>query len=61
MLSHRQIRVRLAAGDAPVAVKRGAVNTSIAIRISLYNWNDQVKEDEMGRAGSTNGGKDECI
>jgi hypothetical protein len=23
--------------------------------------NDQVKEDEMGRACSTNGGKDECI
>jgi hypothetical protein len=31
-----QIRVRLAAGDASVAVKRGAVNTSIACKIFLY-------------------------
>jgi hypothetical protein len=26
-----------------------------------YNENDQVKEDEMGRACSTNGGEEECI
>jgi hypothetical protein len=28
---------------------------------SKYNYNDQVKEDEMGRACSTNGGEDACI
>jgi hypothetical protein len=26
-----------------------------------YNQNDQVKEDEMGRACSTNGGEEECM
>jgi hypothetical protein len=26
-----------------------------------YNYNDQVKEDEMGRACSTNGGQEECL
>jgi hypothetical protein len=26
-----------------------------------YNWNYQVKEDEMSRACSTNGGEEECI
>jgi hypothetical protein len=25
-----------------------------------YNYNDEVKEDEMGRAYSTNGGEKEC-
>jgi hypothetical protein len=28
---------------------------------STYNYNDQVKEDEMGRACSINGGEEECI
>jgi hypothetical protein len=27
----------------------------------LLNINDQVKEDEMGRACNTNGGEDKCI
>jgi hypothetical protein len=26
-----------------------------------YNQNDQVKENEMGRTCSTNGGEEECI
>jgi hypothetical protein len=29
--------------------------------ISYANYNNQVKKDEMGRAGSTNGGEEECI
>jgi hypothetical protein len=28
---------------------------------SIYNYNVQVKEDEMRRACSTNGGEEECI
>jgi hypothetical protein len=28
---------------------------------SKYNYNGQVKEDEMDRACSTNGGEEECI
>jgi hypothetical protein len=26
-----------------------------------YNYNDQVKEDEMRRVSSTNGGEEECV
>jgi hypothetical protein len=26
-----------------------------------YNYNDQIKEDEMGRACTTHGGEQECI
>jgi hypothetical protein len=26
-----------------------------------YNWNDQIKEDEMDRVCSTHGGGEECI
>jgi hypothetical protein len=28
---------------------------------SKHNYKDQAKEDEMGRACSTNGGEEECI
>jgi hypothetical protein len=28
---------------------------------SIYLYSDQVKEDEMGRPCSTNGGEEECI
>jgi hypothetical protein len=31
------------------------------VLFSKYNQNDQVKEDEMGRACSTNGGEEECM
>jgi hypothetical protein len=31
------------------------------VLFSKYNQNDQVKEGEMGRAYSTNGGEEECI
>jgi hypothetical protein len=27
----------------------------------MYNYNDWLKEDEMGRACSMNGGEEECI
>jgi hypothetical protein len=30
------------------------------ITCSKYNWNDQVKESEMGRACSVNGGEGKC-
>jgi hypothetical protein len=26
-----------------------------------YNWSDQVKEDEKGRACKTHGGKEQCL
>jgi hypothetical protein len=29
--------------------------------LNYYNFNYQVKEDEMGRASSTDGGEEECI
>jgi hypothetical protein len=29
--------------------------------LAKHNENDQVKEDEMGRACSTDGGEEECI
>jgi hypothetical protein len=28
---------------------------------NMYNYNDQVKEDEVGRACDTNWGDEECI
>jgi hypothetical protein len=31
------------------------------VLFTKYNWNDEVKEDEMGRACSTNGVEEECI
>jgi hypothetical protein len=33
----------------------------ISLLFSKYNWNDQVKEDEMVRACSMNRGEKECI
>jgi hypothetical protein len=31
------------------------------VLFSKYNWNDQVKDDEMERACTMNGGEKECI
>jgi hypothetical protein len=33
----------------------------ITCTLSKYNYNDQVKKDEMGGACSTNRGEEECI
>jgi hypothetical protein len=33
----------------------------LLVYFSKYNMNVQIKEDEMGRACSTNGGEEECI
>jgi hypothetical protein len=33
----------------------------VLVLFAKYNYNDQVKEDEMGRACSMNGGQEECI
>jgi hypothetical protein len=38
-----------------------AIITSKLVLFSKYNYNDQVKRDEMGRPCSTNGGEEECI
>jgi hypothetical protein len=53
--------MRLAAGGAPVAVKRRAVNWSTKVRTSLYNYNYEVKEDEMGTACKTHGGRNPYV
>jgi hypothetical protein len=34
---------------------------SVFVLFSKYNYNDQVKADEVSRACSTNGGDEECI
>jgi hypothetical protein len=44
-----------------VADFRGSSNAENNVLFSKYNYNDQVKEDEMGRACSTNGGEEERI
>jgi hypothetical protein len=33
----------------------------ITVHFAKYNYNDQVKEDEMGRACSTLETEDECV
>jgi hypothetical protein len=33
----------------------------ITVLLAKYNYNDQVKEDEMGVACSTKRGEEECI
>jgi hypothetical protein len=35
-------------------------DTGVESVLAKHNQNDQVKEDEMGRACSTNGGDEEC-
>jgi hypothetical protein len=37
------------------------MNKNAITNVEIINLNDQVKEDEMGRACSTNGGEEECI
>jgi hypothetical protein len=31
------------------------------VPFAKYNWNDQVKKDDMGRECSTNWGGEECV
>jgi hypothetical protein len=33
----------------------------ICILFAKYDWNNQVKEDEVGGARSPNGGKEKCL
>jgi hypothetical protein len=37
-------------------IKRGFITCTLQ-----YNYNDQIKEDEMDRTCSTNDGEDECM
>jgi hypothetical protein len=41
--------------------RAGSLRTVAEEIFSKHNYSDQVKEDEMGRACSTNGGEEECI
>jgi hypothetical protein len=37
------------------------MRSSYLALFAKYNKNDQVKEDKIGGACSTNGGEDECV
>jgi hypothetical protein len=39
----------------------GENNEELRVLFAKYNWNNQVEEDEMGRACSGNGGEEECV
>jgi hypothetical protein len=38
-----------------------STNKSRILFFAKYNYTEQVKEDEMGRACDTHGGEEECI
>jgi hypothetical protein len=44
-----------------VARERRKLHNEHLYNLFTYNENDQANEDEMSRAGDTNGGEEECI
>jgi hypothetical protein len=42
-------------------IKGQADHSKIYLLFAKYNWNDQLEDDEMDRAGNTNVEEEECI
>jgi hypothetical protein len=54
------LQVEIVTLDLPNS-KHGYNHSNATFDDFIYNQNDQVKEDQMGRACSSNGGEEECM